>query len=171
MAGSSFPTSRGGEAGVSAVGATQTGAPEVNNNVVVVSAVGPDVAVKLPAGGGPPLTVIVVGDTSAQVFPQEGGSIQGGAIDAPYEVPLLVPATFVAVTDNDWAVNLSAATSAPPLVRTPEMEAEAAAKRAKEKAEAEAKAKAEAAKDDTKEEGERGKRGRKEHESRNHAEA
>lgn len=146
MAGTSFPQSRGGDASVSAVGATQYGSPVLENAVVTVSAVGSDVAVQLPSGGagGPPLTVVVVGDASAQVFPPENGSIQGGNIDAPFEVPLLVSATFVPITDNDWVVNLSAAASAPPLVRTPEMEAEAAAKRVKEKAEVEAKAKAKA---------------------------
>jgi hypothetical protein len=59
-------------------------------------------------------------------------------------------ATFVPVTDNDWVVNLSSAPSAPPLVRTPEMEAEAATKRAAEKAAAE-KAKADAAEAESKE--------------------
>jgi hypothetical protein len=149
MAGTSFPQSRGGDTGVTAVGATQYGSPVLENSTVVVSAVGSEVAVQLPPSnaGGPPLTVIVVGDASAQVFPPPNGSIQGGEIDAPFEVPLLVTATFVPVTDNDWAVNLSAAASAPPLVRTPEMEAEAAAKRVKEKAEVEAKAKAEAEKE------------------------
>jgi len=134
----SFPISRGGDAGVTAKGSTQYGAPVVENSTVVVSAVGADQAVQLPAGGGGPLTVIVVGDASAMVFPPPNGSIQGGAIDAPYEVALLVPATFVPVTADDWAVNLSAAASAPVVMRTPEMEAEAAAKRAKEKADAEA---------------------------------
>jgi hypothetical protein len=142
----SFPVSRGGDSGVTAKGATQYGSPVLENSTVVVSAVGEDVAVQLPAStaGAAPLTVVVVGDASAQVFPPENGSIQGGNIDAPFEVPLLVSATFVPVTDNDWVVNLSAAASAPPLVRTPEMEAEAAGKRAKEKAEAEAAAKAKA---------------------------
>lgn len=146
MAGTSFPQSRGGDAGVTAVGSTQYGSPVLENSTVVVSAMGSEVAVQLPPGGagGPPLTVVVVGDASAQVFPPPNGSIQGGAIDAPYEVPLLVSATFVPVTDNDWIVNLSAAASQAPLVRTPEMEAEAAAKRAKEKADAEAAAKAKA---------------------------
>jgi hypothetical protein len=146
MGGTSFPQSRGGDAGVTAVGSTQYGSPVLENSTVVVSAVGEDVAVQLPAStaGGPPLTVVVVGDASAQVFPPPNGSIQGGAIDAPYEVPLLVTASFVPVTDNDWVVNLSAASSSAPLVRTPEMEAEAAAKRAKEKADAEAAAQAKA---------------------------
>lgn len=152
MGGTSFPQSRGGDSGVTAKGATQYGAPVLENATVVVSAVGEDVAVQLPssAAGGPPLSVIVVGDASAQVFPPENGSIQGGNIDAPFEVPLLVTATFVPVTDNDWVVNLSAAPSAPPLVRTPEMEAEAAGKRAAEKVEVE-KAKAEAAEKEAKE--------------------
>jgi hypothetical protein len=146
MGGTSFPQSRGGDTGVTAKGSTQYGAPVLGNSLVVVSAVGAEQAVQLPPGnaGGAPLSVVVVGDASAMVFPPENGSIQGGNIDAPFEVPLLVTATFVPVTDNDWVVNLSAAASAPPLVRTPEMEAEAAAKRVKEKADAEAAAKAKA---------------------------
>jgi hypothetical protein len=152
MGGTSFPQSRGGDSGVTAKGATQDGAPVLGNAVVVVSAVGEDVAVQLPpAGAGePPLTVVVVGDASAQVFPGPNGSIQGGNIDAPFEVPLLVTATFVPVAENDWVVNLSAAASAPPLVRTPEMEAEAAVKREAEKV-ANAKAKAEAEEKEAKE--------------------
>jgi hypothetical protein len=144
--GFSFPVSRGGDAGVTAKGSTQYGSPVVENSTVVVSAMGAEQAVQLPSGGAgsPPLTVVVVGDASAMVFPPPNGSIQGGAIDAPYEVPLLVSATFVPITDNDWIVNLSAAASQAPLSRTPEMEAEAAAKRAKEKADAEAAAKAKA---------------------------
>ena len=140
----SFPVSRGGDTSVSAKGSTQYGSPVLENSTVVLSAMGAEVAAQLPSGGGGPLTVVVVGDTSAQIFPPENGSIQGGAIDAPYAVPLLVPATFVPVTKDDWAVNLSAAASGAPLVRTPEMEAEAAAKRAAEKAKAEAEAKAKA---------------------------
>jgi len=142
----SFPVSRGGDAAVTAKGSTQYGSPVVENSTVVVSAVGADQAVQLPpsGAGAPPLTVIPVGDASAMVFPPPNGSIQGGAIDAAYEVPLLVSATFVPVTDNDWIVNLSAAGSSAPLVRTPEMEAEAAARRAKEKEDAEAAAKAKA---------------------------
>jgi hypothetical protein len=141
-----FPVSRGGDAGVTAKGSTQYGSPVLENSTVVVSAMGAEQAVQLPPSnaGGPPLTVVPVGDASAKVFPPPNGSIQGGAIDAAYEVPLLVSATFVPVTDNDWIVNLSAAASQAPLVRTPEMEAEAAAKRAKEKADAEAAAKAKA---------------------------
>jgi len=169
MAGTSFPASRGGDAAVSGVGAERDGSPVLENSVVVVSAVGADVAVQLPVGsaGSAPITVVVVGDASAQVFPPENGSIQGGAIDAAYEVPLLVPATFIPVTDNDWAVNLSAATSAPLATRTPESEAEAAKARvvakekskqakeeaAKAKAEAEAKAKAKAERAEKREHG------------------
>jgi hypothetical protein len=140
MGGTSFPASRSGDTRVSAVGTTRDGSPVLENAVVLVSATAGEEAVQLPSTmeGGPPLTVIPVGDAPAQVFPPENGSIQGGAIDAPYAVPMLVPATFIPVTDNDWAVNLSAAAPAALTARTPEAEAEAAEARCIAKAHADA---------------------------------
>jgi hypothetical protein len=146
-----------------AVGTEREGSPVLDSDTcVVITSEGND-SVQLPPAhvGGSPITVISVANPDAtppaahlHVWPAENGRVQGEGIDESCDVALMVVTVFIPVTDTDWAINTSAAppADAGAMIRTPEIEADAAAKRAaakaksaKAKADAEAKAKAEAA--------------------------
>jgi hypothetical protein len=146
-----------------AVGTEREGSPVLDSDVcVVITSEGND-SVQLPPAhvGGPSIKVISVPNPDGtppaahlHVWPAEDGRVQGEGIDESCDVGMMVVTEFIPVTDKDWAINTSASGAVDPasLSRTPEIEADAAAKRAaakvksaKAKADAEAKAKAEAA--------------------------
>jgi hypothetical protein len=159
MGGTSFPQGRGtSDKPVMAVGTERDGSPVLDSDTCVVITSDGNDSVQLPVAhiGGPPITVIAVPNPDGtppaahlHVWPAENGRVQGEGIDESCDVALMVVTVFIPVTDTDWAINTSAsgAVDAGAMSRTPEIEADAAAKRVAAKA-ASAKAKAEKAKAD-----------------------
>lgn len=106
-----FGTHTGGHAAIAANLAVQATATELSGFTNYVScADASNVATKLPAsnGGNSP---VVVRNTSAQtmtVFPQTGGSINGGSANASVSIATLKTGIFVPINATDWLFVLGA---------------------------------------------------------------
>ena len=92
------------------VGTAQTGATPITTNFTVLTASGGATAFLLPAvpAAEGPLVVINQSGTTAAIFPPVGGSIQGAATDAKFDVATAKTALFYKMSATAWAVNLSA---------------------------------------------------------------
>ena len=92
------------------VGTAQAGATPITTNFTVLTAAGGTTAFLLPtvpAGTGPYIMINQSGTTAA-IFPPVGGSIQGAATDAKFDVATAKTAMFYKMNGTAWAVNLSA---------------------------------------------------------------
>jgi hypothetical protein len=92
------------------VGTTQAGATPITTNFTVLTTAGGATGFLLPtvpAGSGP-YFLFVSTSTTATIFPPVGGSIQGAATDAKFDLAQNKGALFYKISSTAWAVNLSA---------------------------------------------------------------
>jgi hypothetical protein len=92
------------------VGTAQATATPITTNFTVLTTAGGATAFLLPtvpAGAGP-YFLFTATSTTAVIFPPVGGSIQGAATDAKFDLAQNKGALFYKISSTAWAVNLSA---------------------------------------------------------------
>jgi hypothetical protein len=103
--------------GLASTGTTQADALPLPGDVNVVALVVANSGVLLPAVPQPSdeIEITNFGANALLVYPSPGGSVQGGAVNTPFSLPVGATATFIARAGSaNWIVLASSGAVAPP---------------------------------------------------------